>query len=144
MSFFSENYIFNNCKCECHEYHIRECVDCIDAHYDIPDGEKLTFTDSAVHERIAEYFHRYGEKDKRLGSFYYEMIFSNMINDTTTVLEPQRLRFLNYLFKYKKQDTIFDLIHNGMLLFLYKNGKADITQDYDKRKKLKWRIKNED
>jgi len=144
LSFWSADYSFNDCKCECHMYHIQECGDCIDSHYDVPEGEKLTFTESAICDRIAEYFHRYAEKDKRLGTFYYEMIFSNMINNVVTVLEPQRLKFLNYLFKYKKQERVFDLIHRGMMLFLCKNGKDDITKDYDESKKLKWRIKNED
>lgn len=127
-----------NCKCECHTFHLIECGECLDNHHDNP--EEMTFTDSYVADMISEYFHRYAPPGDRLGTFYYEMIFSNMISEKVTELQSSKLSYLNYLFKHRKRNKVYKLIHRGIIEFLSKNGKGDITRDFDEMGKLKWRL----
>jgi len=127
------------CKCKCHEFHLIECGECLENHYD--DITELTFTDSYIVDMISEYFHRYST-GQRLGTFYYCMIFSNMICEKITELESSRMVYLNYLFKHRKKNKVYKLIHRGIIQFLTRNGKGDITRDFDEMGKLKWRINN--
>ena len=133
----------NNCTCKCHKCHLAECTDCILNHHHLEQGDKLTFTDSYVADMISEYFHRYSPPGERLGTFYYEMILSNMVSGKITELPYSKMYHLDYLFKHRKQSKIFKLIHRGIILFLSRNGKGDIARDYDERGKLQWRINNE-
>lgn len=129
------------CKCDCHKCHLIECGECLENHHE--NSKDMTFTDSYIVDVISEYFHRYSIPGKRLGTFYFEEIFSNMISDKTTVLESNRITYLNYLFKHRKQVKVFKLIHRGIIQFLSRNGKGDITREFDGMGKLKCRINNE-
>ena len=125
----------NECKCECHRYHLVECGECLDVHY---GNSKMTFTDSAKSDRVCSYFHRYGEK--RLGDYYFEKIFGGMISGMIE-FDAEKLKYLDYLFLYVKSEKVFKIIHQGILSFLDRNGKGDISRDYEKERKIKWRIK---
>lgn len=130
------------CKCECHTFHLIECGECLDNHHSNYNHitNETTFTDSYVVDMISEYFHRYALPADRLGTFYYELIFSNMITDKTTNLQSSRMIYLNYLFKYRKRNKIYKLIHRGIMQFLSRNGLGDITRDFDDKSKLKWKL----
>jgi len=124
------------CKCECHVYHLTECGECLDNHH----SQERTFTDSYIADMISEYFHRYAMPNARLGTFYYEMIFSDMVSGKVTEISSSKISYLNYLFKHKRQTKVFKLIHRGIMQFLSRNGKGDITRDFDKMGKLQWRL----
>lgn len=126
------------CKCDCHEFHLIECGKCLKNHHDKP--EELTFTDSYIADMISEYFHRYALPGNRLGTFYYETIFSNMVSGKIIEIQSSKISYLNYLFKHRKQVKVFKLIHRGIMQFLSRNGKGDITRDFDEMGKLQWRF----
>lgn len=132
-----------HCECRCHKFHLAECGECVEIHHEPLKEDTLTFTDSYVVDIVSEYLHRYAEPGQRLGDYYYEMIFSNMISGKITDLQLNKISYLNYLFKHRKQVKIFKLIHRGIIQFLSRNGKCDITRNFDEMGKLQWRINNE-
>jgi len=124
---------FDDCKC--HNHRLEQCSGCLDKE----TYRNLSFTDSAIVDRISDYFHRYSE-DHTLGSFYYSMIFSNMVCDKVTTLHSSKILYIDYLFKHKRQSKILKLIHKGIVQFLTRNGKGDITRDFESMGKLQWQL----
>ena len=137
-----------NCVCKCHTFHLEQCGECLYEHYDIPKEEEeegtplITFTDSAIIEKISEYFHRYNDDTLggKLDSFYYERIFSDIISEKIIIFESSRMIYLNYLFENKRKAKINKLIHQGIIQFYTKNGQGDIIREYESMGKIRWKI----
>lgn len=128
------------CNCTCHTHHLAECGECLEIHYE--KAGEIRYTDSAIADRISEYFHRYAIKGERLGTFYYEMIFSGMISGNVIEFDSDKMSYINYLFKHRKQSTVYKLIHRGIILFLRRNGKGDMITGCNGMGMIKWRISN--
>lgn len=125
--------------CICSQYHLEQCSNCYREHY---ESDTVSFTDSAIVDKIVDYLHRFSLPGKPMGSYYYPLIKENAFTNKLTEFYLKNLLFVNYLFENKSTEKMKQIFHRAIKEYIGKYDGYSIAQGLDDEHLIKWRIVN--
>lgn len=127
----------SNCQCSCHAFHLAECTKC---YLDHSIYDTLTFTDSAIRDRIVDYFNRFAMINDRIGSFYFPLIHANALLNKETQFDSEHLKFIDYLFLGMNNKKIRELFHTSIINYIAKYHGYYEAHGLNEEGQIKWSI----